>query len=175
MQVNYSRRKAIISIAVNKMSHKEFTRECAKEGYEDGEGSKGEAIQAMAEITWFVQPGEEDTEGRPRCSCSFFTKGVGGAGTDPFSVVTSDRTQGNGLKLCQRRFRLSIRKNLYYLEGGWALEQALQESGQSTNLTEFKKLLDNALRHMIGFSGYLVQGHELDFNEPFNSGYSMIF
>lgn len=37
--------------------------ECPKEGHKDGEGSGGEwAVWGAAEVTWSVQPGEEETE-----------------------------------------------------------------------------------------------------------------
>ncbi|KAF4804115.1 hypothetical protein TURU_010429 [Turdus rufiventris] len=50
----------------------------------------------------------EETERKPHCSYNFLMRGKEGAGTDLFSLVTIDRTQRNGLKLCEGRFRLDI-------------------------------------------------------------------
>ena len=49
----------------------------------------------------------EETEESPHCCYNFFRRGRGETGTD-LSLLTSDTTQGNVLKLCQEMLRLDI-------------------------------------------------------------------
>ncbi|KAK4827811.1 hypothetical protein QYF61_021803 [Mycteria americana] len=80
---------------------------------------------------------------------TFLKGGSRWGGADLLSLVTSDRTRGNGMKLRQGKLRLDIRKRFFTerVVGHW--NRLPREVVMAPSLSEFKEHLNDTLSHMV--------------------------
>ena len=80
---------------------------------------------------------------------NFLMRRSRGTGADLFSVINSDGTQGNGIKLRQGKFRVDIRKKFFIYRVVTHWNRLPRDIVTAPSLSEFNKHLDCALSHMV--------------------------
>ena len=121
----------------------------SREGQWSCDGSGAQVLWGAAEETGIVQSGEEEVQGKRYCFLQLPEGRSLRGGGWTLLLGNSDRMTGNGLKLCQGRYRLDIRKHFFSKTVMVRRRRLLKEVGESPSLEAFKNHGDVALRDMV--------------------------
>jgi len=80
---------------------------------------------------------------------SFLRRASGGRGAELLSLGSSNRTCGNGSKLCPGRFRLDIEKHFFTERAVKPWNRFPREVVDAQSLSVLKRHLDNALNNVL--------------------------
>lgn len=110
---------------------------------------EGMPSEEKLKTLWFSSLEKRNLRGEPSLLTTASRAGETEGGAVPFSLVTSDRTDGNGTKVHQGRFRLGIRKDFFTVRVVKHWNRLTSEMVDAPWLSVSKSHLDNALNNVF--------------------------